>query len=277
LGFKPGSLNLNTVMINFTRNSKINMLHTIIIDDEKSVRTTLEKLTANYCPNVKLVAEANGVKSGIEAINRHHPDLVLLDIEMDDGTGFDLLKQLEPVDFKVIFITAYNQYAIKAIKFSALDYLLKPVDPDELTEAIGKFEKLLIRELNEQLRTLEDNMKTNDRAKKKIILRTAENIHLVSLNDIVYCQSHDNYTNFYLLNSKHILVSNTLKEFDDMLSESGFFRVHKSYLINLIYIDRFEKAEGGTIVLTDEIRIPVASRKKERMLELLNRIGSGGL
>jgi len=248
------------------------MLRTIIIDDEQSVRKTLEKLLARNCPNVKLVAEADGVNSGIETIRKYHPDLILLDIKMDDGTGFDLLKQLEPVDFKVIFITAYDQYAIKAIKFSALDYLLKPVDPEDLTEAVNKAEKLLLFELNQQLGTLEENMLTQEKSKKKIILKTFDNIHLVKLIDIVYCESQDNYTNFHLLGNKKILVSNTLKDYDEMLSEYGFFRAHKSYLVNLMHIDRFEKADGGSVVLNNEIKIPVASRKKDQLLEMLHKI-----
>lgn len=259
-------------MLTFIKKFKSKMLRTIVIDDEQSVRKTLEKLIDRYCPNVKLIAEADGVNSGIETIKKYHPDLILLDIKMDDGTGFDLLKQLEPVDFKVIFITAYDQYAIKAIKFSALDYLLKPVDPEDLTEAVNKAEKLLLHELNQQLGTLEENMLTQEKSKKKIILKTFDNIHLVKLFDIVYCESQDNYTNFHLLNNKKILVSNTLKDYDEMLSEYGFFRSHKSYLINLIHIDRFEKADGGSIVLNNEIKLPVASRKKEQLLEMLYKI-----
>ncbi len=248
------------------------MLRTIIIDDEQSVRKTLEKLLARNCPNVKLVAEADGVDSGIESIKKYHPDLILLDIKMNDGTGFDLLKKLEPVDFKVIFITAYDQYAIKAIKFSALDYLLKPVDPEDLIEAINKAEKLVINELNQQLNTLEENMLTQEKSKKKIILKTFDNIHLVKVINIVYCESHDNYTNFHLQGDKKILVSNTLKEYDEMLSEYGFFRAHKSYLINLMHIDRFEKTDGGSVVMNNEIKLPVASRKKDQLLEMLNKI-----
>lgn len=251
------------------------MLRTIIIDDEQSVRKTLEKLTRNYCPNVKIVAEADSVETGVNAIRKYNPDLIFLDIKMEDGTGFDLLKQLEPVDFKVIFITAYDQFAIKAIRFSALDYLLKPVDPEELAAAVNKAEKIVVNELNQQLGTLADNMQTQDKLKKKIILKTFENIHLVKLHDIIYCECQDNYTNFYLLNGKKILVSNTLKEYDEMLSEYGFFRVHKSYLINLVHIDRFEKAEGGSIVLVNDIKVPVASRKKDQLMEMLNRISEG--
>jgi len=259
-------------MLTFIKKFKGQMLRTIIIDDEQSVRKTLEKLLARNCPNVKLVAEADGVDSGIESIKKYHPDLILLDIKMNDGTGFDLLKKLEPVDFKVIFITAYDQYAIKAIKFSALDYLLKPVDPEDLIEAINKAEKLVINELNQQLNTLEENMLTQEKSKKKIILKTFDNIHLVKVINIVYCESHDNYTNFHLQGDKKILVSNTLKEYDEMLSEYGFFRAHKSYLINLMHIDRFEKTDGGSVVMNNEIKLPVASRKKDQLLEMLNKI-----
>lgn len=248
------------------------MLRTIIIDDEESVRKTLEKLVKRYCTNVKIVGEGSGVESGVKAIKKQHPDLILLDIKMEDGSGFDLLKQLEPVDFKVIFVTAYDQYAIKAIKFSALDYLLKPVDPDDLTKAINKAEKLMVDELNQQLDVLADNMQTGDREKKKIILKTFDNIHLVKLNDIVYCEADDNYTIFHLLNKKTILISATLKEYDEMLTEFGFFRAHKSYLINLVHIERFEKAEGGAVILANEIKLPVASRKKEQLMEMLHRI-----
>lgn len=251
------------------------MLRTILIDDEERVRRTLEKLVKRYCPNVKLIAEAFGVASGIEAIRKHHPDLVLLDIKMGDGTGFNLLEQLEPVDFKVIFITAYDQFAIKAIRFSALDYLLKPVDPDELVNAISKAEKVLLHEMNRQLSTLAENIRSEDAANRKIILKTFENIHLLKLKDIGYCESDGNYTNFHLVNGGTILVSNTLKEYDEMLSEYGFFRIHKSYLINLIHIERFEKAEGGSIVLDNDIKLPVASRKKEQLLDMLHRITEG--
>jgi len=248
------------------------MLRTIIIDDEDHIRHSLKKLVATYCPNIKVVAFAESVKSGVRAIRKHQPDLVLLDIKMDDGTGFDLLKKLEPIDFKVIFITAYDQYAIKAFKFSALDYILKPVDPDDLIQAVNKAEKLVLKELNTQLGALVNNMQTDDTSKQKIILKTFDNIYLIKIQDIGYCESDDNYTNFHLVNGNEILVSNTLKEYDEMLNEHGFFRVHKSFLINLIHVERFEKSDGGYIILSDESKIPVASRKREQLLELFDRI-----
>ncbi len=248
------------------------MLRTIIIDDEAHMRQTLEKLVKLSCPNIKLVAMADGVKSGVEAIRKYHPELVLLDIKMGDGTGFDLLKQLEPVDFKVIFITAYNQYAIKAFKFSAIDYLLKPVDPDELTEAVCKTEKLVQTDFNTQLDTLEENLKSVDKTNKKIILKTIDNIYLVKVQDINYCESEGGYTEIHLLNNKKIMVSNTLKEYDELLKDMGFYRVHKSFLINIRYINRFEKGEGGYVILENEAKIPVASRKREQLLEMFYRI-----
>ncbi len=259
-------------MLIFNRKYNGKMLRTIIIDDEAPMRHSLEMMLKSSCPNVKVVADADGVDTGIAAIRKFHPDLVFLDIQMGDGTGFDLLKQLEPIDFKLIFITAYNQYAVRAFKFSALDYLLKPVDPDELTEAVNKTEKLIVQSLRTQLDTLEDNLNPADRSGKKIILRTFDNIHLVLTKDIVYCESDGNYTSFYLLNNNKILVSNRLKEYDEMLSDQGFFRVHKSFLINLLHIIRFEKAEGGSVVLTNEHKVPVASRKREQLLELFERI-----
>jgi len=259
-------------MITFKRKYTNKMLRTIIIDDEAHMRQTIEKLVKDYCPGVKLVAKADGVKTGVQAIKKYHPDLILLDIKMNDGTGFDLLKQLEPVFFKVIFITAFDQYAIKAFKFSALDYLLKPIDPNDLANAINKAEQIVLKELNTQLDVLEDNMKSGSKAKKKIILKTFDNIHLVKISDIIFCQSDDNYTNFHLLDNSKILVSNTLKDYDEMLSEFGFFRVHQSYLINLGHINRFEKSEGGNIILANDHRVPVASRKREQLLDMLHRI-----
>lgn len=260
----------------FKRFFKSGVLSTILIDDEVLMRRTLEKMVHDHCPNVRLVAQADSVCSGVKAIKRHHPDLVLLDIKMDDGTGFDLLRQLEPVDFKVIFITAYDDYAIKAIKFSALDYLLKPVDPEDLRQAVDKADKLVVKEMNAQLSVLSENMHQGGALLKKIILKTYDAVHLVRVQDIVYCKSDENYTTFHLTNNTTIITSRTLKEYEDLLGENGFFRVHKSYLINLSCITRFEKAEGGSLVLNNSVRVPVSSRKRELLLEMFDRISNNG-
>jgi len=252
------------------------MLRCIIIDDETPMRKSLESMLKTSCPNIKLIAEADGVGNGVEVIKKYQPDLVFLDIKMGDGTGFDLLKQFDPVDFKVIFITAFDQYAVKAFRFSALDYLLKPVDVDDLVEAVNRTESLFVNELNTQLDALRENLRTGDGSGKKIILRTLDSIHLISTHDIFYCESDGSYTTFYLLNGNKIQVSTRLKEYDDLLSEFGFFRVHKSYLINLTHISRFDKSEGGYIVLTNDSKVPVSSRKRDRILELFNMMGGEG-
>jgi two-component system LytT family response regulator len=259
-------------MFNFKQNNPKNVLRTIIIDDEAPVRESLREMLKEYCLEVKVIAEAGSVKSGVEAILTHHPDLILLDIKMADGTGFDLLEQIEPVECKIIFVTAYNEYAIKAFKFSALDYLLKPVDSDELKTAVDKAGQQIATELRTQLDTLVKNMDTEDQYKKKIILKTSENIHLLRINEISCCESDGKYTMIYLSNGNQIMVSTTLKYYQDLLREFGFFRVHKSYLINLEHVQRFEKAEGGFIILSNDQKVPVASRKREELLELFDRI-----
>ncbi|MCF8370002.1 MAG: LytTR family DNA-binding domain-containing protein [Bacteroidales bacterium] len=262
-------------LLTFERKLKHRMLNAIIIDDEPHIRQTLEKMVVGFCPNLKLVATADSVESGVNTIRKYHPDLVLLDIKMNDGTGFDLLKKLEPVDFKVIFITAYDKYAIKAFKFSAIDYLLKPVDPADLRAAAERAEKLYQKDFNTQLNTLEENLQLDaSNNKKKIILKTYDNIHLVKVCDINYCESEGGYTSVNMLNGNKIMVSCTLKEYDDMLSETGFFRVHKSFLINMRHINRFEKAEGGHVVLENEIKIPVASRKRDDLLEMFEKLAA---
>jgi two-component system LytT family response regulator len=256
----------------FGENVDENMLRTVIIDDEDHVRETIERLLAMHCPQVKLVGEAISVKSGLKVISNLHPQLVILDIRMDDGTGFDLLHKFETIDFKIIFITAYEKYAVQAFKFAAIDFLLKPVNPEELTDAIKRAETLVQEHFQSQLQTLEENLKTDIRQKKKIVLKTQENIHLVDLQNITHCESDGCYTYVHTLGGDHILISKTLREFDDMLSDSGFYRVHKSYLINLSQIKRFDKQEGGYIILNNDCKIPVASRKREELLELFEKL-----
>jgi len=259
-------------MLNFSLIISKKMLRTIIIDDEGPVRESLLELLKANCPEVKVIGQADSVKSGVAAILEHHPDLILLDIKMADGTGFDLMEQIEPAECKVIFITAYNEYAIKAIKFSALDYLLKPVDSAELVEAVNRADSMVSRELKTQLDTLVHNLNTDDRSKKKIILKTFDNIYLVKVADILCCESDGRYATFHFQSGEKVMVSNTLKYYQDILSEFGFYRIHKSFLINMEHIVRFEKSEGGYIILTNNLKIPVASRKREELLELFDKI-----
>ena len=259
-------------MFNFKAKYRKEMLRTIIIDDELHIRQGLEKILKSYCPKAKVVAKADSVKSGLEAIRTHHPDLVLLDIKMDDGTGFDLLKKLDHIDFKLIFVTAYDQYAIKAFKYSALDYLLKPVDPDDLSEAVNKAEKVIMNDLVTQLNVLEEQLRSESYTTRKIVLKTQESIHIVHLNEISYIESDGNYTTVYLINGKKIVLSRSLRDFEEMLKGQGFFRVHKSFLVNLATISRFDKGDGGFLVMEAGDRVPVASRKKEQLLDLFEHL-----
>ncbi|HOW24815.1 MAG TPA: LytTR family DNA-binding domain-containing protein [Bacteroidales bacterium] len=257
----------------FTPTLPKKMIRVVIVDDEPHVRDGLIKLIGKHCPNVTLVGTAGSVREGKEVIRRHHPDLVLLDIKMDDGTGFDLLKQLDPVDFKVIFITAYEQYAVKAFKFSALDYILKPVDPDELTEAITRTELMLQHDLRIRLSAMENNLASDRDRHKKLVLNTADNIFIIEIPAITHCESDGSYTVVFLEDGRKIMASRNLKEYDDMLSDQGFYRIHKSFLINLAFVERFDKAEGGFVVLRNGARIPVASRKRDQLLEMFDHLG----
>ncbi|RWW91660.1 LytR/AlgR family response regulator transcription factor [Flavobacterium cerinum] len=248
------------------------MLRAIVIDDMDNVRQATVSAIREYCPAVRIIAEANGVASGIEAIKKFVPDLIFLDVEMDDGTGFDLLQQLRPINFKVIFVTGYQEFAMKAFRFSAVDFLMKPIDPDELIEAVDKAEKTLNKELLElQFSALFSNIERPSRL-KKIVLRTAEKVYSVNVQDIVRCESHKNYTTFYLLNGQRLLVSTNLKEYETMLEPMGFFRSHQSHLVNMIYFDHFIKSDSGMIIMKDKSQVPLATRKREEFLTLLNSL-----
>lgn len=259
-------------ILTFGESNDQNMLRTVIIDDEDLVRGAIRKLLTLYCPQVKLCGEGHNVQSGLKVIRDLHPHLVLLDIRMDDGTGFDLLHTVENIDFRVIFITAYEKYAVEAFRFAAVDFLLKPIDPEELVNAVRRAETLIQEHFNSQLQALEENLRTELRQKKKIVLRTQENVHLVELQHITFCESDGSYTFINTIGGDRILITRTLKEFDDMFCDSGFYRVHKSYLVNMTHVKRFEKHEGGYIILNNGQKIPVASRKREELLELFEKL-----
>ena len=247
------------------------MIRTIIIDDEQRARETIFEIIKLHCENVQIVGQADSVSSGLEVIRNVAPDMVLLDIQLTDGTAFDLLNQLGTVDFKVIFITAYEQYAIEAFKFSALDYILKPIDPDELKKAVYKAQHSLGQEnFGLMLNTFLSNTDNISKANKKIVLNTSGSIHIVKVQDIIRCEADRNYTQFYFNDGKKLLVSRTLKEFDEMLHEYGFLRVHQSHLINLDYLERYEKE--GYVVMKDKSTLRVSFRKKDHLLKILEEL-----
>jgi len=229
-------------------------------------------LLAKYCPDATVAGTASGVASGIKLIREVRPDLLLLDIQMTDGTGFDLLQGIPDVECKVIFVTAYDQYAVQAFRCAAVDYLLKPVNPEHLAAAIDRAAHLVADHFNLQVDTLKSNLKAASNQDKKIILKTTDQIYLLDIKNIVTCESDSCYTTVHTLQGDHIMVAKTLKEYEEMLTGCGFFRVHKSWLINLAHIRRFEKQDGGYIVLAGDLKVPVASRKREEMMELLEKM-----
>lgn len=244
------------------------MIKSVIIDNEKKSRKTLSNFLQKYCKQVEVLGEADGVASGIELIKNESPELVFLDIEMTDGTGFKLLESFEDIQFSVIFVTAYSAYAIKAFKISAIAYLLKPINPQELIEAIDKYQKEIgLKGIHNKLEVLLGNQSSI----KKIAFPTSEGIELVKLNQIIHCQADDNYTSIYLTNEKRIIVSKTIKEYDNMLSDFGFFRIHQSHLVNLDFIAKFNKNDGGYVVLENGKKLPVSRRNKQEFLEKLLR------
>ena len=248
------------------------MLRVLIIDDEAHMRDTLVKLLELHCPEVLVVGQASGVLTGATAINEFHPDLVFLDIQMKDGTGFDLLYNLPSIDFKVIFVTAYDKYALQAFRCSAVDYLLKPVNPELLTDAVKRAGQMIQEHFNLQMKALEENLKSVNKQHKKIIIKTTENIHLLDMKNIISCESDNSYTTIHTSEGDKIVVSKTLKDYEDLLADCGFYRVHKSFLINLLQIKRFERQDGGSIVMSNDLKIPVASRKRDELLLLFEKL-----
>lgn len=244
------------------------MLKAIIIDDIDAVRTKNTALIRQYCPGVSIVAEADSVKAGVQAIRTWNPDLVFLDIEMRDGTGFDLLQQLQPVSFKVIFITGYQNYAIRAFRFSAVDFLLKPLDPEELAEAVAKASETVNKELLEiRFNILFSNL-TAPKHAQKILLRNSDALLSTAISDILHCEAHKNYTTFYFLNGQQFVVSTHLKDYDNLLVPLGFYRSHQSHLVNMAHFSHYHKRDNS-IVLKNGIKIPLATRKKEEFIALI--------
>jgi len=247
------------------------MITAILIDDEKHCNQTLEIEIGRHCPDVKILGSYTSGKEGLAAINSLQPNLVFLDIEMPWMNGFELLQKIEHLNFDVIFITAYDNYAIKAFRFSAIDYLLKPIQHQLLVSAIEKVKLKNNHNLPyEQLETLLHNMKNNTE-NNRVVFSTSEGLEIVEIKDIVRCQSDNNYTYIYLSSGEHIFLSKTLKEVEQMIQSSTFIRVHQSHLVNINFIKRFVKGDGGYLLLKDDKQVSVSKSRRE---QLMHRIGN---
>jgi two-component system LytT family response regulator len=242
-------------------------LRALIVDDEANNRENLRLALATYCPEVEVVAEADSALTAMDRIKETSPDLVFLDIAMPLGSGFDLLEGLPQIDFEIIFVTAYDQYAIRAIKFAAVDYLLKPIDALELKKAVARVQAKR-RQQNQQgqLETLLHNLQQQE---KKIALPQSDHIEFVAVNSIIRCRGDRNYTHFYLQDGRELIVSRTLKEYVALLDDQSFYRVHQSHLVNLNCIQQYGKRDGGTLITSDGAQIPVARARKEGLLARL--------
>jgi two-component system LytT family response regulator len=243
-------------------------MRTIIIDDEKNARDTIRSMLEALADDVNIVAEADGVATGKKAIEKYKPDFVVLDIRMKDGTGFDMLRKLTHYNFALVFLTAHDDHALEAFRFSAVDYLLKPVDPGDLQRTIEKVRKQQTP-TREVLNTLLENMQKFSGAARKIVLRTSEAIHFINSDDIIHCESADNYTRFFIRERKPLMISQSLKTFEEILEPLGFLRIHQSHLINLRHICKVDRKGGFQVEMTDGSMIPVAVRKKEMLLNRL--------
>ncbi|MFT5168941.1 MAG: two-component system LytT family response regulator [Saprospiraceae bacterium] len=246
------------------------MIKAIIIDDIPQAIELLKGDLENYCPDVEVIGDAPSVVAGTKLLKQLKPDIVFLDIELQDGTGFDILEILGDIPFKIIFTTASDEHAIKAFRFSAIDYLLKPINPEELQEAVAKF-KDSKGDSKESIDLLLDNVKER-KGPRKLALHTLDKIQVAEINEIVRCESSGNYTTFYFADKQKILVTRTLKEYEKLLEEYGFIRVHQSHLINGNHIKEYIKTEGGYLVMKDGSHVSVSIRKKPMLVKLLDRL-----
>jgi len=242
----------------------------IIIDDEPKGRNILLQLITEHFSDIKVVATASGAEEGIQRIETYKPDVIFLDVEMPGKNAFDMLKELGPIDFKIIFVSAHNHYALNAIKLSALDFLLKPVDLDDLTRAVERLNIRTLRSVQQVPQLLQQIQQPKGRF-GKIAISTVNTIEFVNISDIIYCKADNVYTEVYLVGNM-ITSTKTLKEFEDLLTPHLFFRVHHSYLINLNHVKKYVKGEGGSVIMTNEREIEVSRRRKGAFLELLASI-----
>jgi len=243
----------------------------LLIDDEKTSRNVLRSYLQKYCPDVEILGEAENVTEAIAAIKTFAPQLIFLDVEMPQGNGFDLLEAVGEQPFETIFVTAFDQYAIQALNYSAAYYLLKPVSIDELIQAVDKVRSSIqSQQIKPHARVLLENFQVLNEQHKKLVLPLMEGFEVVKLEEIVSCEAHDNFTDFHFANRPKMMICRTLKFYEELLSQSGFLRVHKSHLVNLHHITKYHKGKGGEVIMSDGQHIAVSAQKKESLMSFFN-------
>lgn len=248
------------------------MIHAIIIDDEQQCIETLSILLKMHCPEVVIDATCTSGQAGIDAINQYKPDVVFLDIEMPKMNGFDLLSRFDKVFFHVVFTTAYSQFAIKAFKVSALNYLLKPIDPDDMKLTVARLKQLQANTFKEQFDILLQSMQKPAVPAPRMAISTGDGMVFIDINDLIYCQSESNYTHIIMANGDKYFLSRPLKEFEDSLSGSHFFRIHNSYLVNVNQIKKFVRGDGGYVIMNDGTQITIARARREEFFSLFEKL-----
>jgi two-component system, LytTR family, response regulator len=243
-------------------------MRTLIIDDEADCRNATRLTIKKYCPDVQIIGEATGVTEGLMAIKNLNPDLVLLDVQMQDGTGFDLVEKLGHFGFKLIFITSFDQFALKAFRCSAIDYVLKPIEPEIMIRAIAKArETQTSKQIQQQVEILLNREKTPQR----LALPVQDGLIMIEVEQVAYCGSNSNYTTFFMANGSKHVVSRTMKDFEDLFPETLFMRIHKSYLVNVKFITRYIKGDGGEVVMHNKAQLPVSRMRKDALLDRLKK------
>jgi two-component system LytT family response regulator len=247
------------------------MIKALVISGDREAIAAVTRTLADFCPEVIFAGEADSIQGGISVIHSTPPEILILDTKLTDGSGFELLRRIEAATFKVIFLSIHVEYALKAFKFNAVDFLLKPPDPDELIQAVNKACDQISQEEKLHFNILAENIR-NLNKKEKIILKTFDHIHIVNQNEIIRVEADRNYSIFYIVDGREIVVSRSIKDFEDQLNDKGFYRIHKSHIINIGMVKYFDKAEGGYVVMNDGVSIPVASRKRDLLLELFDTL-----
>jgi two-component system LytT family response regulator len=244
----------------------------ILIDDERDALEMLEWIIKKHCPELEIIAMCDSALDGLEKIRSLKPELVFLDIEMPQLNGFDLLERLGKYNFEVIFTTAYNQFAIKALKICALDYLLKPIDGDELKTAVQKALTRKSKVSSEQLEMLMNYFKPEKPKVRRVALTASDHLVFVDTNDILYCESDSNYTTFFLVKGEKVMISKTLKDVEEILEGADFFRIHASFLINMKHVSKFTRGDGGYVVMSNNQQITVSRKKKDEFFEMFSKL-----
>lgn len=252
------------------------MIHAVIVEDEVKGLNNLKNMLAKYCEEVEVVGEASTVEEGLELLAdpEVQPDVAFLDISLPDGLVFQLLNQIRPVAFEVIFVTAHEEYAIKACEYSSIGYILKPIDPDVLKDAVSRIQLRKSSSMDKQL-DIFNSYYNNPNAFTKMSISALDGVYFVNIKDIVRFEAEDNYTHIYLNNGERITASKTIKAYEDLLAPFNFYRVHKRHVINLNYMRKFVKGDGGYLIMDDNMKIEVSRRRRPAFMEQMKRLQEG--